>query len=377
MKLGTTMSTPLYARYPFLSAARQAVGELGVDIETLIAEGAPAVERGRKRVERALMAGRVDAEEPEQWREEDELLSYPIARILVSLLDSGAAIDKYAAAEAKTAVERLEVDFAMGDDGLKSTTSARLGRETILAELGLADAIVPEADDAGQPNREPTWFWVRLGTYLTLTTGSRGDGWRLVNRAVDNGEVRVRREELFALLRTAIRRRIAEGLPFEGLTEGEGIVEPLESDLGELRRLLSERTVVGRIDFVNRALFPPCIENLLQKAEDDIGLEPYESFTLMAFLTGIGMEADEIVAFCAESSLDPEGIRYQTEYLRDDRGTQYPPPSCETLTAYGICHNEDDHWKEAAHPLEYYQKQLEAADEELVDWREARATSAE
>jgi DNA primase large subunit len=368
------MSTPLYARYPFLDAARRAVGELGVDVETLIQEGAPAVDRGRERVERALLAGRVDSETPDEWRDEDELLSYPIARILVSLLDSGAAIDKYAAAEAKTAIQRLQVDFETGDDGLKSTTSARLDRETILEELGLSTAIRPEAN---QPNREPEWFRVGVGTYLRLASGSRGEGWRLVNREVGGGDVRVAREELFALLRTAIRRRVAGGLPFEGLTEGEGIVEPLESDLGELRRLLSERTAVGRIDFVNRELFPPCIENLLGKAEDGIELQEFESFTLMAFLTGIGMEADEIVAFCAESSLDPEGIRYQTEYLKDDRGTQYPPPSCETLSSYGICHNEDDHWKVAGHPLAYYQARLEATDDELVDWREKQAEKAD
>jgi len=364
------MSTPLYARYPFLEAARQAVGEMGVDIETLIAEGAPAVDRGRKRVERALLAGRVDAEEPDEWREADELLSYPIARILVSLLDSGAAIDKYAAAEAKTAVERLEEDFETGDDGLRSTTSARLDRETVLDELGLSTAIRPETTHS---SRDPEWFRVGVGSYLRLAAGGRGDDWRLVNREVADGDVRVAREELFALLRTAIRRRVAGGLPFEGLTEGEGIVEPLEADLGELRRLLSERTVVGKIDFVNRELFPPCIENLLLKAEDGIELEGFESFTLMAFLTGIGMAADEIVDFCAESSLDPEGIRYQTEYLKDDRGTQYPPPSCETLSAYGICHNEDDHWKTASHPLAYYQARLEASDDDLVDWRDRQS----
>jgi len=358
------MSARLYARYPFLEAARQAVGELDVDIETLIETGAPAVDRGRTRVERALMAGRVDAEDPDEWRDEDELLSYPIARILVSLLDSGAAIDKYAAAEAKTAVERLREDFEAGDDGLRSTTTARLDRETILDELGLSAAIRPAADHA---DREPAWFRVRLGSYLRLA--GDGEGWRLVDREVADGEVRIEREELFSLLGTAIRRRIADGLPFEGLTEGEGIVKPLQSDLGELRRLLSERTAVGRIDFVNRALFPPCIENLLQKAEDGIELEAFESFTLMAFLTGIGMEPDEIVDFCGESSLDPEGIRYQTEYLTDDRGTQYPPPSCETLSAYGICHNEDDHWKTASHPLAYYQTRLEESKEELSDWR--------
>ena len=358
------MSARLYARYPFLEAARQAVGELDVDIETLIAEGAPAVDRGRKRVERALMAGRVDADDPEAWRDEDELLSYPIARILVSLLDSGAAIDKYAAAEAKTAVERLREDFAAGDDGLRSTTAARLDRETVLDELELSTAIRPAADHA---SREPAWFRVELGAYLRLA--GDGDRWRLVDREVADGEVRIEREELFSLLQTAIRRRIADGLPFEGLTEGEGIVEPLQSDLGELRRLLSERTAVGRIDFVNRALFPPCIENLLQKAEDGIELEAFESFTLMAFLTGIGLEPDEVVDFCAESSLDPEGIRYQTEYLTDDRGTQYPPPSCETLSAYGICHNEDDHWKTAGHPLAYYQSRLEEREDDLSDWR--------
>jgi len=162
-------------------------------------------------------------------------------------------------------------------------------------------------------------------------------------------------------------------LPFDGLDEGAGIAAELEAELTDLRRLLSERSRVGEIDFVARELFPPCIENLLQKAEDGIELEGFEQFTLMAFLTGIGMDADEIVAFCEESSLEPEGIRYQTEYLKDDRGTQYPPPSCETLSAYGICHNEDDHWKIAGHPLAYYQEQLDAADAELVDWREQAA----
>jgi len=366
------MSTPLYARYPFLEAARQAVGEMGVDIETLIETGAPAVDRGRERVERALLAGRVDAEEPDEWREEDELLSYPIARILVSLLDSGAAIDKYAAAEAKTAVERLREDFETGDDGLRSTTSARLDRETVLDELELSTAIRPETT---HPSRDPEWFRVGVGSYLRLASGERGDDWRLVNREVVDGDVRVAREELFALLRTAIRRRVASGLPFEGLTEGEGIVEPLEADLAELRRLLSERTRVGTIDFVNRELFPPCIENLLQKAEDGIELQEFESFTLMAFLTGIGMDADEIVDFCAASSLEPEGIRYQTEYLKDDRGTQYPPPSCETLSAYGVCHNEDDHWKVASHPLGYYQTRLAESDDDLIDWREKQSQS--
>jgi len=377
--------TPRDARYPFLAAARQAVTDAGVDLAELVATDEPAVERGRERVERALLAGRVDSETPDQWRVDDELLSYPIARILVSLLDSPAAVDKYAAAEAKTAIERLHEDLDSATDDLRSTPSTGIDRDTLIAELGLEGAIRPEpavsaatgAATAGERTAsgevatgdDPAWFRVGVGTYLELAAGARGDGWRLVNRELTAGSVRVEREELFRLLRTAIRRRVAEGLPFDGLDEDDGIAAELEAELTELRRLLSERTRVGEIDFVARELFPPCIENLLQKSEDGIELESVEQFTLMAFLTGIGMDADEIVAFCANSSLDPEGIRYQTEYLKDDRGTQYPPPSCETLSAYGICHNEDDHWKVAGHPLAYYQQRVEAADD-AVDWRE-------
>ncbi len=363
---------PLYARYPFLSAAREAVSQTGVDLGSLIADGQPAVERGRERVERALLSGVVDSETPDEWRVEDELLSYPIARILVSLLDSPAAVDKYAAAEAKTAIERFEVDLERGDDGLRSTTTARLDRETLLAELDLTEAVRPE--EGARAGEDPDWFRVGVGHYLQLASGARGERWRLVNREVVAGDVRVEREELLRLFRTAIRRRVAEGLPFDGLSEGEGIAAELEAELADLRRLLSQRASVGEIDFVARELFPPCLENLLQKAEADVDLDAPESFTLMAFLTAIGMDSDEIIAFCADSSLDPEGIRYQTAYLSDDRGTQYPPPSCETLSAYGICHNEDDHWKQAAHPLEYYRQQVEAVGDELTDWRERKSS---
>jgi DNA primase large subunit len=364
--------TPRDARYPFLASARETVTETGVDLGTLVANDEPAVERGRERVERALLAGQVYAEEPdgwqEEWRNKDELLSYPIARILVSLLDSPAAIEKYAAAEAKTAIERLRTDIDAGGTELRSTPDASLDRATLISELGLNGTITPEADTP-QPAAAPEWFQVAIGTYLDLATGL-GDEWRLVNRELSDGQVRVDREELFRLLRAAIRRRVAEGLPFEGLNEDEGIAAELEAELTELRRLLSERTTVGEIDFVARELFPPCIENLLQKAEEGVELESIEQFTLMAFLTGIGMDADEIIAFCGASSLDPEGIRYQIEYLQADRGTQYPPPSCETLSAYGICHNEDDHWQVAGHPLAYYQHRLDAAEDGLVDWRE-------
>ncbi|ELZ38707.1 DNA primase large subunit [Halorubrum tebenquichense] len=379
----------LDAKYPFFASAREAVAAAAVSLPELVAADAPAVERARERVERALLEGTVASERgafpgESAYDAQAELLSYPIARILVSLLDSDPAIEKYAAAEAATAMERVRRDLD-ADDELRSVSSATVTLDDLLAEFDLADAVRPDATTSagvgrgvagggaagtGSAGRDPSHYRIDVGPYLRLTSPDWGDSWRLVNRALADGAVRVSRDELLVALEAAVEARVAEGLPFE-LAADEGIGEALESRVADLRRLLSERTYAEPPDVIDRDLFPPCMTNLIEKAERDTKLSSAESFALMAFLVGIGMTPDEVVAFCADTSLDAEGIRYQTEYLTDDRGTQYPPPTCETLANYGICHNEDDHMQVAADPLSYYEKRVAAADD-VTDWRAGR-----
>ncbi len=381
----------LHAKYPFFEAARTAVAEASVSLPELVAADAPAVERARERVERALLEGTVEFESGpfelggsgSAYDVQAELLSYPIARILVSLLDSEPAIDKYAAAEAATAVDRFRADFE-SDDEFRSVATPTVDLEDVLAEFDLAGAVRPAASRPGgagrgaRGGRDPDRYRMDVGAYLRLTSPSWGPSWRLVNRELAAGAVPISRDELLRALEVAVEDRVREGLPFE-LEVGEGIAADLESGVEDLKRLLSERSYAGPIDVVAPELFAPCMRNLIDKAERGVELEPPESFALMAFLVGIGMTPDEVVVFCADTSLDAEGIRYQTEYLRDDRGTQYPPPTCETLSNYGICHNEDEHMQVAVDPLAYYETRLAEADD-VTDWRDrhdARAGSEE
>ncbi|GAB3707512.1 DNA primase [Halorubrum pallidum] len=375
----------LDAKYPFFESARDAVADATVSLPELVAADAPAVERGRERVERALLDGTVESESGRFPDESDydtqaELLSYPIARILVSLLDSEPAIEKYAAAEAATAMDRIREDLET-DDALRSVSTPTVTLDGVLAEFDLADAVQAEpaiavgSNRAGRANRTAEHYRMAVGSYLDLTSPSWGESWRLVNRALADGAVHLSRSDLLRALESAVEERVRDGLPFE-LTDGSDIAAELESGVADLKRLLSERSYTGPIDVVAPDLFPPCMTNLIEKAERDAELSPPESFALMAFLVGIGMTPDEIVAFCADTSLDAEGIRYQTEYLRDDRGTQYPPPTCETLANYGICHNEDDHMQVAVDPLAYYEAQVAATDD-VTDWRERRETTGE
>ena len=360
---------PLHARYPFFEGAREAVEASGVALPTLIADDAPAVARGRERVERALLSGTTASETPREWSVQDELLSYPIARILVSLIDAPAAVRKYAAAEAATAADRFVEEFSTADDGLKSTAQRRLSLDDVLQEFDLADDVRAEPPERGH---DPTWFRVAVGSYLTLVDPEWGESWRLVNREVVDGTVRVEREDLYRLLSEAVERRVAEGLPFQvrGTAGGDAIAESLEEEIGTLRDLLADRRDVRQIDTVAPDLFPPCMSHLLDRVRRDNELDAHSTFALTAFLTGIGMDTDEVVQFYRDTALDEETVRYQTEYLRDDTGAQFAAPTCATMQAYGDCVNKDERCETIAHPMSYYEKALDEADE-IRDWREA------
>ncbi|QLG60983.1 DNA primase [Halorarum salinum] len=355
---------PLYARYPFFANAREAVREAGVDLATLVAERDPAVERGRERVERALVEGTVASETPREWEVREELLSYPLARILVSLLDSPAAVEKYAGAEALTAHERFTADVAREGP----PDPSRVDLDALFREFDLADRTRPENPPAGAP--EPQWFRLGVGAYLEYVDPRWGDEWRLVNRELADGEVRVPREGLFRVLREAVEARVADGLPFEGV-DGDLAAE-LEDEIADLRDLLAERATVADFDVVAPEHFPPCLARLLDRARagEADEFDPQERFALLSFLAGLNLDVEGVVTL-TEGGFAPDDVAAEFASLRDESGAQYPPPSCETLGAYGVCENEGEHRREAPHPLEFYARRLREADE-VVDWRERR-----
>ncbi len=133
---------PLHARYPFLDGARESVREADIGLVAVVTgdERHPAVERGVERVRRALVDGTVRPapDDERRWGTRAELLSYPVARVLVSLVDAPGAVEKYASSEADTAFERFTDDFQNPDDGLKSTADTAISLDALLAEFDLS-----------------------------------------------------------------------------------------------------------------------------------------------------------------------------------------------------------------------------------------------
>jgi DNA primase large subunit len=337
-----------HARYPFLDAAREAVDEAAVDLADLVARDDPApVARAVGRVEAALSG---DTTGDPHRRPRVELLSYPVARVLVSLVDDPVLTRKYARAEAVTAHRRFTEDF--DGDELRSASGERMTLDRLLREFDLS-AAVTEVDDG---------FRVDVGTYLSLSGDLPGGRWRLANRALADGGVPVDREELHLLLRQAVERRVSSGLP---LRVPEAIAAALETAVEDVEDLLADLELAGDIDTVVPDLFPPCMTNLLERVRDGQDLPEHSRFVLTSFLTAIGMDETEIAEFCGG-----ETNSYRTDRIATaDGGTEYPPPSCETMVAYGDCVNTDELCETIPHPMKYYEKRLDSVDA-ASDWRD-------
>jgi len=339
----------LYARYPFLDAAREAVQAAELDLAELVArEDSATVERGKERVEAAIGGGTVG---DRHRRDRVELLSYPVARAIVSLVDEPDLVDVYARAEAATARERFVADLE-GQE-LKSTADGRITLDRLLREFGLSEAV----------DRDGDRFLVAVGPYLSLSAGFDGAGWRLATRDLRDGVVPVDREELYALLSEAVRTSVADRLP---LSVPDPVADHLAGEVESIRRALADRTVPRGIDLVVPGLFPPCMRALLTRARSGADLPDHSAFSLVAFLASVGMEAEEIAALC---DVAPDEIAYRVDRIRSEAGADYAPPSCETMVAYGDCVNRDDLCARIDHPLEYYDRRVAEADDP-TDWRE-------
>ncbi|MUV89384.1 DNA primase regulatory subunit PriL [Halapricum sp. CBA1109] len=353
---------PLHARYPFLDAAREAVAGADVDLASVVAREDPAVERGRDRVEAALTDR--DVGEPHR-RTRTELLSYPIARVLVSLVDQSVLTRWYAQAEAAAAHERFTAELTSGTE-LKSTSGDSLRLRDLLDEFDLLGAVEP----VGGPLASADRYEMAVGRYLELTAGAFDEEWRLVNRELADGAVALDRSELLLAVREAIRQRVEAGLP---LSVPDAVADPLAHHVEYLEGVLADLDLTRDIDTVVPELFPPCMQALLDDVQTGEHLEHHSRFAITAFLASIGMSTDEIVdLYEVNPGFGEEVTRYQTDHIRGETSpTEYSTPSCATMQSYGDCVNKDELCERIKHPMAYYEAKLEDTDDdELEDWRE-------
>jgi DNA primase large subunit len=323
--------------YPFTQEAAELVRQAGYTLESLAEKTSFRPVRGRalERVMGAIRGQIADMRAETEAEILTELLSYPLARVMISCLKDDLLIKRYALSEAKLAYARMQ-------------------RE---------EDIISLAQDLGIHPQEGQGFRLHFLEYLRAAHRMHSPRWKLVNRDLRGGYLTVSREELMRLMEELVRDRVLKGLPLEV----EGFCErfreqmmPLEEELEASK--LGQRADLGKVE---EGAFPPCIRKMISEVSQGLNLAHTARFALTSFLMQVNMTPAEVVAlFQASPDFDPERTRYQVEHIAGASGTGYKPPACATMMTYGNCPGEDQLCKKIRHPLSYYEARMRRLKEE-------------
>jgi DNA primase large subunit len=326
----------LAAKYPFLKESSQYLKDSDVSLDQLVTGVAYERARmiGKERVMEAVENGIID--DHSMASEVDaslELLSYPVARMIISVVADPMLINRYAIAEAKKADERLR------GENLPFI-------QKVAQELGLAVSY----DDST--------ISVDFTDFLRFSSTMRSKDWKLVNQRVLDGKVIVTKRRLVRLIQQMLTDKISSELP---LPVSEEIIQVFSAEREELGAIMAQRQAeaksrtMGRVSIIR---FPPCMKKLLNMIQSGENVPHSGRFALVSFLHKLGMNSDEVLeTFSTAPDFDESKSRYQIQHITGEiSGTEYTPPECSTMKSYGICFEPDKlcgmDWM--THPLTYY-----------------------
>lgn len=315
---------PRLATYPFTSDATAYVMNLEIPIPHLLEKRAyaRARRRGMDRVIQAIEGGiKSNAEIPSEL----ELLSYPIARMIVSCIDDDYLIRRYALAEAKAVHESLRTE-----------------PRDFLVATGQEFGMHPTPSDQG--------FKMHFAEYVRYANRMHDPIWKLVNRRLYHGSVLLSLREFRRLLQEAIRDHIHQDLPLGVPPE---ICDALSQYIAGVRESLGARKTEFEIEgAVEPDAFPPCIAHAIGMLQAGANLPHSARFAATSFLLNIGMGVDGIIhIFGGSPDFDETRTRYQVEHIS---GSEYTAPGCDTMKTYGNCAGADGLCARIKHPLNYY-----------------------
>ena len=327
------------AKYPFCVEAVKYIEGVGVTLSDLAKPGYRVIlRRAFERIESAVKLGRVRTDLTDL---EVEVLSYPAALAILTIVGEPPLFRRYAVAEAKRIYEELRVD----EDW----------KVKYLAESNFNWRI--------RDSSEGGFFEMFFVDYLSVAPSFHAPSWKLVNRLVSKGWVRIQKYELARLISEAVRVRIVDRA--ESPPSGVVVPEEVAKVAEEARKLFQSYRKVIRIEEeysgpVVESAFPPCIRSILSDLLKGSSLSHMARFALTSFLINVGKSVDEVVSlFSLTADFNESVTRYQVEHIAGLRGSRikYTPPSCSTLRTFGLCVGleVDPLCSRVKHPLTYYQ----------------------
>lgn len=329
------------AKYPWTNEAAELVKTLDISISKLANDYKEVIERAKERVVDAVEHGG----EVISWQTDtNEILSFPVARLLIVLLGDNLLKARWADFESKRAQTLLEPEE---DDKIIWITTKTFGWGISKTRRIIDDVL---------------YDWkMHFSDYLEFAPKFHDIRWKLINRGISEGFVFLEKRETVRLVAEAVKWRIIEReIPDPPrLEDVPSEVQDATLRLKELwkkhrRRIREYGDMEGP---VRREAFPPCMKQLISAISESKSLSHQGRFAITTFLIRIGTPTDRIIKiYRSAPDFREEIARYQVEHIGGLRGgrTKYTPPSCSTLRTYGLCPKGDPICDRVKHPLGFY-----------------------
>lgn len=326
------------SKYPFLNASKQYVKENGLSVSELLDD--PLYERARligvERLDNAFKNRDVGTRR--LVTETDhimELLSYPISRMIAVCIG-----DIY-----------FKRRYALGE-------AVRVYKDLVNEETSFLLLVSKEFCLNVKQLKDSNKLYMHFINYLNHAP-TRYKEWKMINREMKDGYIRISHKDLARLIQEALRARINEEL--DNRVCNKAIYNTFSSDIQRIQnsvlmhRKKIEAIPVGKLDVKK---LPPCMKDILAAIQAGENVPHMGRFALVAFLNTLKLSTNDILKlFSTAPDYEEERTRYQVEHIQGKvSSTEYKAPGCGKMRTYGICPVDkmDDLCKKRRHPLSYY-----------------------
>lgn len=309
-------------KYPFSENTKEIVKWLNFKLDSI---DNSVLERAKERVIKGIEKNIVlpDSSSSQPRILLTEILSYPVAKILVSLTNDNLITKQYAYAESNAMRKFLSDE--------KEETIKKLA-----LELGISihDGTVSFID--------------------YLKNLPKNNEYRLVNVPMKEGRVYLSKELLVGILAERFRLRLEEEL-----SKKIDVPQTYKTYAMEIKKEFTRQIPIKDINLgiVESEKFPPCIKALIQRHISGEKVPHTPRFVLATFLINVNMPIEKIVdIYRKTANFNEKKTRYYIEYSAGKRGSgvKYTSPSCDKMVDYGLCVNKDALCEKIKHPLSYY-----------------------
>jgi DNA primase large subunit len=343
------------SHFPFLKKAQEYIKKTFPPVDQLLREKKGSFLTGLavRRINQALAFKKTIAAHF-QNRDDEEIASYVLARIIVSCVQDRQLYDRLARYEAERAYYFLNSETGTeSEKGWNENTVLDNEQNSRIASYLAAEFRIDLSKD-----RMP------LADYVEIVSVLHEERFKLVNRRVQKGFVEIRNDELLELLRERIRVFLRRDLPYHVPKE---ICQQLAPVAESIKKEYQEQ-MLQQFGTIEEDAFPPCMQALVTALSAGTNLTHAGRFALTTFLHTAGMSVPAIGQFFARSpDFDVEKTMYQVDHItgRGGSGTEYTTPACAAMRTTGICVHRDALCERVNHPLSYYKaKKKEKAKKE-------------